>query len=509
MKKRIVFILILLTITVSDAVAQGGSGVHHALSERRSVYGAGFAKDREEPSLRHMQYETSFTQLSLSYEDHRKDGYGLFQEGLGHRRGSLSTQTYLRDTYGMTLWGKAGYSRGVEKSIKWGSSLDLDRLYPYYVADSVGGDMTMECYSFSGGLNAPLPIGNIAAEASYMASHGVRTVDPRPRGIVSDFEVKAGYSLKVSPQYILGCDFSFDTYKQAMNVVHYNETSQAAQWLMTGVGNTFNRTSLGKGTMYYIGHKVGGGVSLVPYGQAGLYAAFGYGYSFLERVFAELNAAPVNNYREQTVQGRLGYLHSGGRHDYGIRSDVMYRLRIGSDKILGDAASGEYEVITTLPLFVGEVTSVGAAAFMGSKSVALFSWLISSSVRYDRTVLRSIYPERAMIYNYLSPALDIKLSRVRGAHELTLTASGMCRRVLSSKQTMLRALLSPTMLAYLDHNHAYLSGDVWGLAIEPGYGYNVAHRYMVGLSCRYGYTYTAHAVERGHKQLTITITLNY
>ncbi|MCD8317749.1 MAG: hypothetical protein LUC45_02320 [Paraprevotella sp.] len=110
--------------------------------------------------------------------------------------GLIEADSYLRLSPSTTVWGEASYRNGKRRAVKWNSTADYLLLYPYVMADSVGGDLTCEQYTFDGGWawqNGRFAIG---AEVSFRAEHEYRTIDPRPRSIVTELNALVGASYR-------------------------------------------------------------------------------------------------------------------------------------------------------------------------------------------------------------------------------------------------------------------------------------------------------------------------
>ena len=61
--------------------------------------------------------------------------------------------------------------------MKWNSTADFLLLYPYVMADTLGGDPTFERYAFKAGASVWKKM-KIGAEACFRAEHEYRTTGP-------------------------------------------------------------------------------------------------------------------------------------------------------------------------------------------------------------------------------------------------------------------------------------------------------------------------------------------
>ena len=113
------------------------------------------------------------------------------------------------------------YTNGTLRNVRWNSTSDYRLLYPYILADSIGGDLKQEQYHFYGGYTRMDGRFNYGITAGYRASQAYRQVDPRPRNITAELsaDLSAGYR---SGTYVLGVAGGIRTYKQQQSVDFYD-----------------------------------------------------------------------------------------------------------------------------------------------------------------------------------------------------------------------------------------------------------------------------------------------
>lgn len=99
------------------------------------------------------------------------------------------------------IWGNAYYHNGERKNVQWNESADYELIYPYVMADTIGGDIKSETYFFEGGYAASHGRWTFGGEFSYRALLEYRDVDPRPRNSIADLQGKAGASYQFNKRY--------------------------------------------------------------------------------------------------------------------------------------------------------------------------------------------------------------------------------------------------------------------------------------------------------------------
>lgn len=124
--------------------------------------------------------------------------------------------------------------------MKWNSTADFLLLYPYVMADTLGGDLTFERYAFKAGWASVWKKMKIGAEARFRAEHEYRTTDPRPRNIVTDLTLRFGASAPLLASHELGLTGGLRFYKQTNNVAFLREAGVIPEYHMLGLGMDYN-----------------------------------------------------------------------------------------------------------------------------------------------------------------------------------------------------------------------------------------------------------------------------
>jgi len=92
----------------------------------------------------------TFTQAGFAYDGWKEDQAYLPQNGDGLSQGEFFANSLVRLDSISAVTGNVSYHRGVRRNVLWNETSDFEILYPYVAADSVGGDMQKEQYSFMG-----------------------------------------------------------------------------------------------------------------------------------------------------------------------------------------------------------------------------------------------------------------------------------------------------------------------------------------------------------------------
>lgn len=104
----------------------------------------------DNPASQVYRYNTSLTQIGLSGVYDQQQEAVVMQQGRGNRFAAFDADSYVKRN-GNTVWGSAGYRVGRTMHTVWNENADYELLYPYVWADSVGGNLNSERYTFTGG----------------------------------------------------------------------------------------------------------------------------------------------------------------------------------------------------------------------------------------------------------------------------------------------------------------------------------------------------------------------
>ena len=195
---RRLLLLLLVLMAVMNAHAADTLSVADRSYERAIAWQHLWHRYTDPVALHHRQYRNSLSSFAAQYEG-RTETETLYDErGRGESIARLRAKTYLLPSAREHLWGYADYANGRVKEVKWRSTSDYDRLYPYIMADAKGGDLSLERYTFGGGYSHQLSRLRLSGEMYYRSQQEYRAVDPRPRSIVSDLRLSTGLSLPVA-----------------------------------------------------------------------------------------------------------------------------------------------------------------------------------------------------------------------------------------------------------------------------------------------------------------------
>lgn len=408
-----IFIFLILTVSLQ------AQDLSLKLKERYSSYAYFRGNIYENPADKALEYITSLSEFNAAYKYKQERQPIVSELGGGMSVFRIRANSYLHINDNSTIWGNAEYSTGVKKDVKWNSISDYDKIYPYILADSLGGNMDTETYSFGGGYSYKLRNMRLGVELTYRASQEYRNIDPRPRNIVSDLNAKIGASFSLNAKYNLGLALLGGKYIQFGDIDFYNELGVIPEYKMNGLGIYYHRFGGSQTSLMYRGKSIGTVISILPYNQSGISMNLGHEYWGFERIMKGFNNVPTNSLGTNKTYMNISYIDHIGLHQYGIKAELSYENKGGKDNIIGKAVSGTYPILGKLPMFI-QNNLKSKISIMYNLNSDIIDFSIVPSLSYDKIYIAYVFPEREVNYTPITPELNIRLRRYKRKHNMGL-----------------------------------------------------------------------------------------
>lgn len=218
----------------------------------------------------------SFSEFGIGYHSEKKDMYRE-QLGAGDEGLKIYVNSFQKLNEKRAVWGRASYESLKQFKLKWNENLDFDRVAPYVLADSVGGDLKLESYAFAGGYSEKMNRFTFGIEANYNAQLGYRTRDPRINNTTSDLWVNLGLNYNPFREYEVGVFAKFNKYTQNSSISFVSLLGNPYTYQMVGLGYSNNFFSGGKYSTAFeeLGYQVGTQISSKKGKDFYLQAVFG------------------------------------------------------------------------------------------------------------------------------------------------------------------------------------------------------------------------------------------
>ncbi|WP_455070029.1 DUF6850 family outer membrane beta-barrel protein [Prevotella aurantiaca] len=364
----------LLAVCLLSIATQAQDKDTLAAAEHLHHWNQVMAPSQRNPAFLQSAFASSITQAGLNASYKHANQAFIAQRGDGYTLFSAGVKSYLRLDESNTVWGAAAYQTGRKRNVRFNSTSDYDLLYPYVMADTLGGNMENERYTFNGGYALKLKKWTFGALIDFRAEHEYRTIDPRPRGIATDLTLRLGanYAWK---DYKIGAGIGTRTYKQTNNVDFYNPLGVIPEYHMTGLGSDYVRFAGAVRSAYYKGTGIIADLQWAPDdGKTGAYVSLEGRFMPYENILTELNALPITRLETTTLNARVGW-----KHDKNIGWTAFLGLdgerRNGKEHIAGSSSSTEYRSLITLSMFSDNRYDyyLGGIINVGSKRNLTFS----------------------------------------------------------------------------------------------------------------------------------------
>jgi len=401
MRRFLGIVFFMALATLAHAVVKDSIGVTRFYLPTDNV-GESVVKGTQSAML--YAYNRSFTQIALTAK-YRDESRALIpQLGRGETKGVFSADSYIRLNKKTALWGNVEYSNGEVKSVCWNSASDYVQLYPYIIADSVGGNLSTEQYLFSGGYARESGRFTFGIMGRYRALHEYRTTDPRPRAVVSDFNAAVSGGICMG-NYLMGVNVGGRIYKQFLNVVFYNEAgANTSEFHFTGLGSHYERFG-GVGeyaSARYKGGEYSATVSVTPRNNMGWYANAGYSSFGVNYYLPNQNMVQLTHLRVERLFGNVAYKRLHGAAEWGVEAGAVYEKRSGTENIIDNGAGNVHEILGSLKMYENEniTAKVRGKAIFNRKNGR--SWL-NMGAGYRNLKAEYLFPSRELRFATVVP----------------------------------------------------------------------------------------------------------
>ena len=397
MKKSFLIILFLVAcgggIKAQDSTAIG----HDAIVEHQALFNKVHEVTWHNPAMMESAYSNSLTQFYLNADWQKKSEPFLLQKGTGHLLASVKADSYLRLGNNSAVWGKASYTTGKIRDIKWNSVTDYDLLEPDILGDTTGGDTRREKYVFEGGYSTHRGRWHWGGEMLFRAEQEYRKVDPRMRSIVSDLTLRAGAGYDIA-HYTLGFSFQGNIYRQTNSVDFYKPLGSIPEYQLMGLGEVYTRFSGDINDLIFKGGGIRLQLDLAPHkAHSGIIANLWASQHSYERVARLLNSLPLTTLYNKEVGIRAGWKHYG-ELDCALWADYQFNRRSSDQHLAGTSSSQIYPVIAHLTMYKNYIINTSLTAMVGRKGTT--SWWVKASGGYMGNRQHFVFPRRAMKYGH-------------------------------------------------------------------------------------------------------------
>ena len=478
-----------LAVVGPIASAKADDNVVERQLEHRSDTRSWFPEVYRNPAMQWNRYRYSLNRLASTYTDSRATLPQQLEHGDKTTAVVGDIDAFLRKKH-VSLWGTAHYANGKTRHIRYNETTDFDLLYPYVMADTVGGGVSRkETYDFTGGFAHHKDRWTIGVEGRYTARLEYRTVDPRPKNLTGDLQVKAGmgWSGLFSGTYEGGLSAGVRRYKQTNALAFYNETSQPAVYHLTGLGMDYYRFRGSYTSTYYKGLGWNATMELRPAApRNGVYASLNYSFLAVEKIISDLNELPLTKLELRHQGFELGYLRKGQTCTWGVRMAETYDERRGMENIFGSAQDNIYPQIASGRQYRERRWNLSGALLCQYRPSGTAVYDLSLSQHYRHIRESHVDPWREM-----SSSAQISTFSLKGMWQmkrwLLQTAARLDYAWNSRCSTTLNGSVNERMMAPVRHRCAFYGNNRQEAALRAEADYAVNRHYSVFVAAEWNH----------------------
>ncbi|MCB6971504.1 MULTISPECIES: DUF6850 family outer membrane beta-barrel protein [Butyricimonas] len=474
---RSLFILIFsLTVLFSSSRAQDTLSVN---TRTRVFFSPGenfVSQAYRNPALQYYAHSFSLTELQIGWEQTSADKALLPQLGSKTQNFNFNVSSYISLRANSKTWGNAYYKNGKRNNVQWNETSDFLTVYPYVMADTLGGNLKTEEYYFAGGYAQAGKHFTWGIFANYRALIEYRNRDPRPKNVVSDLKGSVGISARITRRYDVGLAIHAGKYKQTNDVKYYNELGTLTEYHLFGLGTDSRRFYGKNSSVYYNGHRYGASVELFPRAKKGLSAAVEYERFTFEKIISTLNNLPLNELNQDEIKAEVAYMTRTPREQWGLKLNGSYRNRKGTENLFGDPTTGVYPQIGSTEQLSVKRNNLSLSFLYGREyREKQFSWNILPQAEMNTFKMTYLDPARLMKLNDLTGRMNVSLAKSIKKSTFRLDAEGEYRYntdaelQLTDIDETTRRLLEPVNTVY-----ANLSTDSWASDISLRWDYTLS-----------------------------------
>lgn len=434
------------------------------------------------PALKPWLSESSLSSLSVGFAGERYNTAPVSYNGKGYGNAYFDASSYLRQGKS-AITGHASYSNGTRFGNKGCEVSDPALLYPYFTADTIGGNMRSECYNFGGSYSSSFDGGNwiYGAELHYRALMEYRQRDPRPKNTVGQLDFGASFGRRFGNYFVLLGAKAYK-YSQSSSISFVSELGTVKVFHLTGPGFQYNRFAGSNRDVNYSGWSRGVSLSLWPKTE-GAFATVSYDCLTLSKILKNINNLPVNKLTDNDVKVEFGWRRPAST----ATAYFSYSGRSGVENIFGDPSGNVYPELFSLSTYSREFFAGGVKYYhsftFGKNNLSLLANLgyTSDTERYKG----SNTPFRSRIES-LRPAVDVRWVKPCGSKFLVgLTAAVSDRIPLSHSITESASTDYFRQLA--DSDYRIRAGHNLNVGVAGDLLCIISDKYALGL--RLSYTY--------------------
>jgi hypothetical protein len=463
----------------------------------------------DNPAVKQWMLPSTFNSIDIGYH---KDTSSLAVDVPGYGTGSdfwnAEANSYMKYK-SSTLWGAASYKNGHLRDVTWNETSDASLIYPYFTADSVGGDFSMEQYAFSGGYGDQTDKWAWGVSLGYTAGLYYRNVDPRPKNITGKLDIAVGGGIKIiDNRYFLGASFNWMKYKQSNDIDFKSQIGVEKIYHLTGLGTHYSRFD-GTGTdVYYSGNRPCINLNFFPTSGSGLVATAELSQFNCNKILTDLNKLPLAHISHKALDAQLGWLSYGKTNDWAATATLNLYRRHGTENIFGDASSSIYPQIGELMMYADNSATINLSGLWQHRWTDKMILWIRPDIEYFHRTTAYREPVRYMTLNDFSAGVTASISsKLSAKWNAALVASYKAIMPFDAELVMPETDSDISSLtSAIDHSYNFASNDINKFSLEAKFSRTINARSEIILSAAWNRTSYCESVNRNDYDIRLALT---
>lgn len=369
-----------------------------------------FRQSYADPAVYQLRDSVSLSNIEIGYTSRRESEALSIQLGDGKDFFQASARTYIKHG-SSTLWGRALYNNGSIRGTIWNESADANIIYPYFTADSVGGDMKFERYLFAGGYADRRGRWLWGAELSYDAGLYYRDIDPRPRNVTGRLDISAGVGYKVG-RSVIAVDVKMRKYKQTNDIKFVSEMGKSKEYHLTGLGNHYARFAGEGESSYFDGYRYGIAADLYPIEGEGAVLSVDMSRFKFKKVLTALNKLPLCRAWHNAMSLSAGWKSER----WGAAARFEAYRRHGVESLFGDATSGIYPQIGEIEMYADNHYTAAIEGVYQIKVASATSIALTPAAAYTHRSTIYADPASERMLNSVSACMSLSARSLIARH---------------------------------------------------------------------------------------------
>ncbi|WP_212592460.1 DUF6850 family outer membrane beta-barrel protein [Sphingobacterium humi] len=363
------------------------------------------------------------------------------QLGNGKQINGIQSQGFKRLGTQQSIWGRAKYAQENHKNISWNENKDIEWIYPYLTADSVGGHLTSETYSIAGGYNRVIRRQIIGISASYLASTQFRQTDPRPANNSAELSLQLGASRQINA-YRTAIGLVYQNYSQLSSITIKNPHQSPSFYQLIGMGMD-QKVLWGKNTTsYFSGHSHGINFQMLPKKQEGVYCILDLKRFYIEKSINNIGSIISAFAKSERKEVALAYRKERSNQALTARIKYIEYERKGTSFLFDQQYSGTFIKIGERQDFNHRVQTLNTAItflhnFIDNSLVASITPIgVYQHNRMDYSI-----DQRSWDYKSMAYGMEGKFQKLQRRNRLWELQIGYKKQVPETKNKVFNLIL--------------------------------------------------------------------